>query len=342
MKKKRLCSLLLVLLFTGTILAGCGGSPANNSENNTDTAKNDETSTLDFPKSNIDMVVTFAAGGSNDVLARAVTSFIDLPTTMTVTNIEGGSGTIGSMEVAHEPPDGYTLLLHSGESLMSQYYSGVLSEPIHEDLELIANLAVCYEALLISAKNPNFSTLEEFVAYAKANPGKVTIAGPGSRGRIEAVALDIIRALGIDAEYVSYDSSAACRTALLGGHIDVTFTQVAGEVSYIDSGDCLAMAVTAEERVPMLGENCVTFKELGYDIISGMTLSVWAPPETPQEIQDYLADQFALLYENEDYVTTLEEDLDFTPFYQRGEEARAHYTDQSETIKRIIDNMLAG
>lgn len=337
---KQFLSIFAATTLLAGVLAGCGDQPSNPSASETGSSSTESGAQLDYPTKNIDLVVTFAAGGGNDVLARAVAGSINLPTTMTVTNIEGGSGTIGAMEVVNADPDGYTLLLHSGESLISQYCSGVVSEPIHEELTLVANLAYDYEALLISSANKNFSSLEEFIDYAKANPGKVNIAGAGSRGRIEAVALDIIDALGIDANYVSYDSGAKCRTAVMGGHVDAVFTQIASEVGYIESGELVPLAVTAEERVPVLGDTCVTFKEMGYDIISGMTRSIWAPKETPQEILDYLSNQIEVLFNDQTFLDTLEGQLHYNAAYLGAADAKAYYADMTPEIERIMQNML--
>ena len=239
-----------------------------------------------YPTRPVRIIVGFAAGGGYDIAARLMSQFLSerLGQPFIVENRLGAAGTIGAEAVVKSPPDGYTLLLVGA--------AAVTSALLYDKLSLIrdiAPVAAIGREPHIMAVNPSVpaNTVPEFIAYAKANPGKVTMASSGSGGPPH-IAGELFKMMtGVDMVHVPYRGIAPALNDLLGGQVQVTFASMPSSIEYIRAGKLRALAVTTATRsvalpdVPTVGEFVPGYEESGWT-------GIGAPKATPAEIVEKL------------------------------------------------------
>lgn len=317
---KRIVSLILCLLMIFSLAACSSETPTEPKTDtsapaeNTDSSKEEKEPEAWKPTSTVNVIVGFAAGGGMDSLARAVAQYIDLDgQSMYVTNVEGGGGNIGGMEAYHSDNDGYTLYFGSPQANACNYLSGGLTENLNEEMVYVACLAEDVNVLTVGADSP-YESFEDVVAAAQANPGAISIASVGSGNSMEASAADVWLQAGVEFTYVPYDSASKSRTAVLGGHSDLLWSQLAEAKSYIDSGELRILGIAADERVSFYPD-CPTFKELGVDTTSAISRSVMLPPETDEAIARYYDEKLHEVFENPDFQAVVQDTLGYVLIY---------------------------
>jgi tripartite-type tricarboxylate transporter receptor subunit TctC len=241
-----------------------------------------------YPTRPVRVVVPFAPGGASDVVARLMSQHLSerLGQQFVVENRPGGGSNIGTEAVAHAPPDGYALLMIDT--------SPVINASLYEKLNFnfvrdIAPVATINRVPLVMEVNPSVParTLPDFIAYARANPGKINMASAGN-GTPSHLAGELFKLMtGVAMTHVPYRGAAPATTDLLGGHVQVFFTGVANAVEYIKAGKLRALAITTTTRLEVLPE----IPTIG-DFVQGYEASNWygigAPKGTPAEIIDKL------------------------------------------------------
>ena len=242
-----------------------------------------------YPQHPIKIVVPFSAGGPTDVAARLIAQSLSgrLDQSVVVENVPGAGGRIGAKAVATARPDGRTLLLGGTNinAIIGSLYKDLGFDPIHS-FEPIG--AVCVDSIAL-AINPLLLTksFQEFVSYARQNPGKLKYgAPPGIYTQFAAEFFKI--KTGTDILFIPYKGGAPAITDLLGGHIDIVFNPKSSLLTYFKEGKLKALAVTSESRWPELPDT-PTMTEVG---ISGFPTEVWfgllAPLGTPLAIVEKL------------------------------------------------------
>jgi tripartite-type tricarboxylate transporter receptor subunit TctC len=235
-----------------------------------------------YPSKAIKLVVTYPPGGSNDMVARLVGQKLSqsLNQPILVDNKPGASGNIGIDFVAKAPKDGYTLLLaHAGLASSKHIYAKLPYDPL-KDLAPIIHIANQPNVLVINPKWP-FKDVSELVAYAKANPGKLSVGNSGIGGPQDISAQMFMRMTGIDMLSVSYKGGAPALADLMAGQIDLMFETSPTAVPIAKSGKIRALAVTGDKRlltlpdVPTVAEAGVK----GYKYVAWVGLA--APTGTP-------------------------------------------------------------
>ena len=242
-----------------------------------------------WPEKTVKIVVPWAPGGSTDILARTVAEKLtkSLGQPVIVENKPGASGNIGSDFVAKSPPDGYTLLFGSMSThvinpgiMANMPFKGV------DDFTPIALLALVTNTLVVHPSVPA-NNMKEFIAYAKANPGKVAYAsaGPGSTNHLSAALLE--RMAGVQMLHVPYKGGAPAVTDTVGGQVQMFVTAGTQSLPHVKAGKLKILAVTEKNRSPML-KDVPTVAET----VPGYEMAVWygafAPKGLPAEIQKRL------------------------------------------------------
>jgi tripartite-type tricarboxylate transporter receptor subunit TctC len=240
----------------------------------------------DYPNRPITMVVAAAAGGPIDVFTRIMAERMSpiLGQPVTVENVGGGGGTLGGQRVAKAAPDGYTVLLgtiatHANPQL---YADKPLYDP-RTDLDPVALIAEI-PLILIVRKNFPADTFEEFVAYAKANQGKLNYgsAGVGSAAHLGCVMLD--RAIGTDIQHVSYRGTGPAMQDLLAGRIDFLCDIAVTAVQSINGGTVKGLANLSGQRSAVL-PGLPTAAEKGYPAVQAYTwTALFLPKRTPPAV----------------------------------------------------------
>jgi tripartite-type tricarboxylate transporter receptor subunit TctC len=241
---------------------------------------------LAYPSKPIRLVVPFPAGGSLDVVARAIGEKLSIAwgQPVIIDNRPGAGGNIGADLVAKSAPDGYTILegALSTHAVNVSLYSKMPYDPI-KDFAPITLVAVTPNVLVLNPSVPA-NSVAELIAYAKANPGKLAF-GSGSNGSAGHLAGELFKAeAGVDMVHVPYKGGAPAMQDLLGGQTQLMFDNLANSMQQVRAGKLKAIAVTTAKRSPLVPD-LPTLAETG---LPGFDIYTWwgfmAPAGTPKEI----------------------------------------------------------
>jgi tripartite-type tricarboxylate transporter receptor subunit TctC len=241
-----------------------------------------------YPNRPVRWVVPYAAGGATDVLSRLICQRLSerLGQPFIVENRPGAGATVGTQTVIASSPDGYTLLLTSTANAINASFDPTLPFDFEKSITPVAGIALIPLVLVVNNELP-VRDIAEFIAYAKAHPGKLSVASSGI-GTSLHLSGELFKAMaGIEFTHVPYRGSAPALTDLMSGQIQGMFDNVTSSVEFVRSGKIRALGVTTRERseamleVPPIGEVLV-----GYETSS--FYGVGAPHDTPEEIVDLL------------------------------------------------------
>jgi tripartite-type tricarboxylate transporter receptor subunit TctC len=242
------------------------------------------------PARSIKLVVPFGPGGPTDVSARIVAQVVQsgLGQTVVIENRPGAGGALGSKAVAAAEPDGSTLLI--GASATLGVVPALVKNPGYDPIKSFAPVAKVADSTLVLVAPAKFpaNSVQEFVAYAKANPGKLSYASAGAGNQTQLLAELFKSKAGIDVVHVPYKSGAEMVTAILGDQVQMAFPDVSILIPLIREGRLKALAVTSARRHPQLPE-VPTMIEGG---ISDYVMTFWsgvvAPAGMPVDIVNRL------------------------------------------------------
>src|SRR5437016_9398014 len=206
-----------------------------------------------YPLRPVRIIVGYTPGGSTDIVARVIGQQLQeqLGQPFIIENRPGAGASIGTEAVVRSPADGHTLLLvNSADTINATLYPR-LNFNFMRDIAPIASLARQPQAVLATPSLPA-RTLPELIAFAKANPGKVTMASPGN-GTIGHLSGEMLKLMtGIDLLHVPYRGAAPALTDLIAGHVQLLFTGLTGSIEYSKTGKIRALAVTTSTRADAL------------------------------------------------------------------------------------------
>ena len=237
-----------------------------------------------YPARPVRLVVGFAAGQAIDILARLIGQSLQerLGGQFIIENRAGAGGNIGTEFVVRSPPDGYTLLvIGANNAINATLYDG-LSFNLIRDIAPVCGIVVVPDIMLVHPSVPA-KTLAEFIAYAKGNPGKISMAS-GGMGTVSHLSGELLKMMtGVNIVHVPYRGQTPALTDLLAGQVQVLFNSPPASIEYIKAGRLRALAVTTATRsetlpgIPTVGE-----------FVAGFEASHWfgigAPKNTPAEI----------------------------------------------------------
>ena len=258
-----------------------------------------------YPNKPIRMIVSVGAGGATDTLARRLAERLtkSLGTPVYVENQPGGSGVIAAQTVARAAPDGYTLLIgtnttHAGNA---SFLKNLPYDPVN-DFEPISRLGIA--ALVLGVNNAvPAGNVAEFLAYAKANPGKLAFGSGTGSARL---ASEMLKAkAGIDMLSVPYKSNAPALTDLRGGQIQVLMGDIALMLPHIRSGAVKGLAVSSARRSASMPE-LPTLQEAGvpgYELVG--FIAAFAPAKTPEPIVRKLNEEMGRILRDREFVDGL-------------------------------------
>jgi len=239
---------------------------------------------LDYPTRPIKVIIGFTPGGPADIVARLIGQSLSaqLGQPFVIENRPGAGTTIATESVAHAAPDGYTLLWTTSADEINKTLYAKLNYDFVRDIAPVASVDLLPLVMEVSPAFPA-NTVPEFIAYAKANPGKINFAsgGVGSSQHVAGELFDFVT--GIRMVHVPYRGSALAVNDLLAGQVQVSFSPIPLSIGYIRAGKLRALAVTSATRsealpdVPALSEFVP-----GYEAVA--TDGLGAPAHTPPEI----------------------------------------------------------
>jgi tripartite-type tricarboxylate transporter receptor subunit TctC len=233
-----------------------------------------------YPDRPIKMIVPWAAGGDTDNIFRPFAPLLQkhLGQSVVIANVGGASGTKGAKEAKDSPPDGYTLYaVH--DYIHSTYWAGV-ADVSYTDFEPICLISSTASVLTASPKTP-WHDLKGLLADAKLRPGQITVGATLASTSHFFPAL-IEQASGVKFKYVSYEGLAPRMNAILGGHVDLTDSNLT-QKGKVDAGQLKFLAIATERRHPEM-PNVPTLKELGVNVVYDVNRGVMVPKGAPAEV----------------------------------------------------------
>jgi tripartite-type tricarboxylate transporter receptor subunit TctC len=290
-----------------------------------------------YPTKPIKLVVPLAAGGGIDFTARTTAQKLSevLGQQVVVENQGGAGGTLGVNAVVRAAPDGYTLLYHSVTGVVSAVVGKDLPYDWLKDLAPVSLVTRFAPVLIINPSLPA-KDLKEFIALAKANPGKFSYGSSGAGTGIHLASELFKAAAGVDIVHVPYRGNAGVMPDLLAGRIAMLIDGVPPQVKNIEAGLVRALAVTTRTRTAAL-PNVPTMIEQGVDYEVPYWTAIYAPAATPKPIIDKLAADIAKTMRDPAVVGRLKdagtEAVGSTP-----QELDAFNRDQFELYRRIVQD----
>jgi tripartite-type tricarboxylate transporter receptor subunit TctC len=247
-----------------------------------------------YPSKPIRFVVPYPPGGPLDTVARLTAQSVSesMRQPVIVDNKPGAGGNIGADIVAKAPPDGYTILMGAvaTHAINPSLYASIPYDAVR-DFAPVTQLAATPNVLIVNPSVPA-SSVREFIAYAKANPGKLNF-GSGSTGSAGHLAGELFKAqAGVEMTHVPYKGAAPAMQDLVGGQIQVMFDNLASALGQVRAGKVKALAVTTAKRTALAPE-LPTIAESG---LPGFDISTWfgvfVPAGTPRDVVDRLHREF--------------------------------------------------
>jgi tripartite-type tricarboxylate transporter receptor subunit TctC len=248
-----------------------------------------------YPSRPVTLMVPTAAGGTTDISARmlGVPLSAVLGQPVVVDNRGGGNGAIAAIAVKRAEADGHTLLMqYSGYHVITPLVSKQTPQWGPQDLTAVANVISAPQIVVVRADLP-YKTMAEFIAYAKANPGKVNYASSGNGSLQHATGAMLEQQAGIRLTHIPYKGTGPALQDLLAGQVDITFGTAPPFIPHIQGGKLRVLATTGKTRLPSLPD-VPTTAEVGLPKLDATSwFAVYAPAKTPKPIVDKLSADIA-------------------------------------------------
>ena len=325
---KKIVLVLLVLILVGGMTFAAGKKEAGGSADGLG----------NYPSKPIQCIVPYAPGGGTDVFVRTLLKYVSLPQPIAVVNIEGASGLVGAMQGYNSPNDGYTIIAHMSMDLIGMTLSKQSQVELWKELEPICWAVTDYNGTFTS-KDSGFKTIEDVVAFAKAHPGELIWGNVGARSINMVLAMRTIEGLGLKdlVRLVPYDGGAQIRTALMGGHVQVSNNSIGDYDSIIKSGDAIPLMLISEKRTN-LSPNTPTTVEKGLkDVTTLVPRGFYAPKGTNPAQLKYLEQAFKAAIENPSFVSDITK-VSTDAYFLSGAEVREHDKRAFEQLKPYFDS----
>src|SRR5882672_6233589 len=295
-----------------------------------------------YPDRPIRVISPNPAGGSNDTIVRIVAAKMSaiLDTPIVVDNRGGAGGKIGADAVAHAQPDGYTLLAGSVSThSFAPVVTAKLSYDPIKDFEPISLIALVQNLLVVNPKLPA-ATVQELVALAKSQPGKLNYAsgGPGSTSHFAVAMFIALAGIQNDTVHVPFRGGGPAMTATIANDTQFFFSPIAGMVPFVEAGSVRPLAVSGDRRSPAL-PHVPTISEAGMPRYKAVGwFGLMAPAGTPAHIVAKLSDVVAAASRSPDVITALRAQ-GIEPTSSRPQEFAAFVRDQLELHRQLVKDV---
>ncbi len=241
-----------------------------------------------YPTKPIRVLVSVLPGGGMDTITRAVANKVSerLPVSMVVENVAGASGILAVNTTMNATPDGYTLLSTSGSLPLNVAFKKLDAATVKAGLQAIQQMSYQPYILIAKADAP-YNTIQEFIAYAKKNPGKLNYGSSGVGTPIHMGSELIEYGAGVDMVHVPYKGNAAAQVDIIAGRLDFTLSSISG-LQIVRQGKAKALAITSAQRLPDLPDLPTIAETIipGYEVINAYML--YTASKTPAAIVNAL------------------------------------------------------
>lgn len=293
----------------------------------------------EYPSSDIEMIVPWAAGGGTDRTARQLASLAEnhMDTSFFVTNQTGGSGSAGFRAAANAQPDGHTVGVLTVEIATISHLG--IADITPDAFEPVMQYNFDPASLTVPEDAP-YNTIEEFVSYAEENPGEIRISNSGIGAIWHLSAAQFAQQVGIDVEHIGYDGGAPATQAVVNGEVEATTASPAEVAPQVQDGPLQMLAVFGEERSDLFPD-VPTLQERDIDVTIGAWRGLGAPSGTPDERVQALHDAYRSVYESDEFQSFMEEN-GFGLVYRGPEEYGQFMQSELERFEGIVNELGLG
>ena len=256
----------------------------------------------EWPSRQVEIVSPWSAGGGADRTSRAVADAAESNTDVSwnVSNQTGGSGSVGMSAVANAKPTGHTLGCTAPEICLYDHLG--ISDLSPDDITPIMQYTQMPAAIVVR-EDSDYTTVDDFLSYAKNNQVKMANSGIGSSWHMAGAAWAY--EAGIDVKHVAYSGAAPAITATVNGEADCATVGAVEVASQVRDGPLTALGVMYDEKLESL-PNTPTMKSQGVDIVIGSWLAHFAPPELPDDVKQSLVETYNTVYESDSFKKFME------------------------------------
>ena len=289
-----------------------------------------------FPNKPIKLVIAFPAGGPTDITMRQLADNASkvLGQPVIVENKPGAGGTLPAQALQTSAPDGYTIGQIPLGVFRIGYTTKINWDPV-KDISYVINVTGYAFGMVVPSDSP-IKNWNDFVAYAKANPGKLTYGSTGNLTSPHLTTELVAQQAGMQLQHVPYKGNADLMQALLGGHL-MAASDSTGWAPHVESGKLRVLNTWGDKRLAKFPD-APTLKELGYDIVQNSPFGIGAPKGTPPEVVKKLHDAFKQAMEEPSYVAALGR-YDMVPIYMNSAQYTAFAEDTVKKEKALIDKL---
>lgn len=276
----------------------------------------------EFPTKPIEMIVSWAPGGSTDMTQRLVASLIPeyLGTSMLIVNRPGGASIPGTVSIAQAKPDGYTIgaLWYAAFCLFPHVKVDLPYSP--DDFDILFGFIPQRNGIGVRSDSP-YKTLDDLVKIAKEKPGKLTYSSPGAASWANMIGEHFNKVAGTQTIHVPSKGGRPAAVAALGGHVDYVVGQPAEFATELESGDMQLLCIFEDERISPFPDT-PTAKELGYDIAHPNMMVIVVPAGVPEARKQVIIDAYKKVIDSETFLN-LATKLKLEIVYRPGEDVKA-------------------
>lgn len=289
-----------------------------------------------WPTKTVTIVVPFPAGGTTDVLARAISNRLStaIGQPVIVDNKPGAGATLGADLVAKSAADGYTLLMGAVHHTVASNYYKNLRYNFEKDFAPITTVALVPNVITVSTKSPH-NSVKEVIAAGKANPDKLSYGSNGNGTAQHMIGTQFEMETGVKVLHVPYKGSAPLTTDLLGGQVDMSFDTITPVLPFIKEGKLKALAVTTAKRSSTL-PNVPTLQEAGVpNLAIGTWFGLLAPAATPKPVIARLNTEIVKIIQSPEFKKQMA-DIGAEPIGNKPEEMAKQIKEETEKFARLV------
>jgi len=293
----------------------------------------------DYPNKPIAVLQGFKAGGGSDQLAQVTQPYLQKILGKTLVNqyIPGATGAIAWTQLAKQTePDGYTISITNTPMLMTNYLMNAEIKYSIDELTPIANV-VTDPGILVVSKDSPFKTYQDFEAYVKANPGKLTIGNSGTGGDDFFSILQWEKATGLSVKMIPFEGDGPSWQAAAGNKVQASSTNLGVVYSQVKGGNLRALALYSEKRNELLPD-VPTLKELGFNMVAGSSRGYSAPKGIPDDVKKKLTDAFVEMAKDPAFIKGLQ-DSALPIDIKIGDDYGQYLKEQETVFKGIWDSV---
>ncbi|WP_434512712.1 tripartite tricarboxylate transporter substrate binding protein [Desulfitobacterium sp. AusDCA] len=330
LKNKKFVSLMVITLSLMVLLSGCGQQAT--------AGKNSDNAATKFPEKEITLICPWPAGGSSDLLTRAIAQAANksLSKPIVIVNKDGANGMIATTELAKTKADGYTIAQGAAGLFLTQPFTQKSIGYKMDNFDFLIGLTMEPVVLSVNIDSP-YKTYEDLIMAAKEKNLVIRYANSGMGGIPQLVPAYLFQLEGVKSQPVPFSGAAPALAAALGNHVDVVACHPGEAIPYIKAGKLRPLIISSSKRFEDL-QDVPTIKEKGKNIDMGVYKFLFAPKGMPEDVKKVLVDAFAKAAKDPDFLKQMK-DINLMVDVKTPEQTLQYFNEQTSIYKKLIEEM---